>query len=189
MNKIGLCLGVMGGMLLVACGDDTGSGGAGGGSGGSGGAGGEVPGFTEAEVVTAFESFTASGFTRVTMDAAMSQHAASDLVIVWVNDEALDQYLAIDPADTEATSDPFPVGTILVKQGANADGEPDGAATVMAKFDEGFNAEAGDWWWGRFSTAGELAESGAVGFCISCHDGNGFARNDYVAGTPIENRL
>ena len=186
--KKGLFLGFVCAMGPAGCGDSTGSGGSGaGGTGGSGG--GDPPGLTEADVVQAFEGFTLSGFTRVTKDAVASQHAASERVIVWVNDEALEQYLAIDPADLEGTSDPFPLGTILIKQGTTEAGEPDGAATVMAKFDEGFNPEAADWWWGRFSTAGELADSGAVGFCISCHDGNGFARTDYVAGTPVDNRL
>ena len=179
-------LGLLGGALLVGCGDDAGSGGAGGGSGGSGG---QAASFTEAEVLEAYQSFETSGFTRVTKDAATSQHGASERVIVWVNDAALEQYLAIDPEDPEGTSEAFPVGTILIKQGATEAGEPDGAATVMAKFESGFNSEAGDWWWGRFTTAGELADSGVVGFCISCHEGNGLERTDYLAGTPTANRL
>lgn len=145
--------------------------------------------FGEDDVIEAVSTFQDSGFTRVTNMPATTQHAASPRVTVWVANEVLSAYLAIDPNDANATAEAFPVGTIIIKQGRDAAGEPDGQATVMAKFDAGFNPEAADWWWGRFDPTGALAESGVVGYCIACHEGNSLQKTDYLAGTPLDNRL
>ena len=104
-------------------------------------------------------------------------------------DTAVDQYLLIDPTNPDATSEPFPEGTILVKQNYDAAGAATGAATVLAKMAPGFSPDAGDWWWGRFNEDGDLAESGAIGYCIACHQGNDLPKTDWLKGTAPENRL
>lgn len=186
----------------VACGDDETSG-SGGGDGattgsqastssaastGSQGAGGDA-GFTEGDVVEAFATFSTEGFTRITDGTSPTQHGVADSVAIWVSSAAVDQYLDIDPSDEADTTLPFPEGTIIVKQNYDAVGAATGAATVLAKMEAGFAPETGDWWWGRFGEDGSLAESGVIGYCVSCHEGNGLPRTDWVQGVTEEDRL
>lgn len=156
---------------------------------GAGGAGGSGAPTEEMSVVSAFGQFQKVGFTRITKDPVPSQHALSPKVVVWVNDAAAAAYRAIDPANLTATAGPFPVGTIIIKQGIGADGNPDGNATVAAKFKAGFNPTAADWWWGRFDPKGALAEKGPIQYCIDCHKGNGLDRTDWMKGTASTNQM
>ena len=68
-------------------------------------------------------------------------------------------------------------GSIIVKENYNAEGTKVMALTVMYKV-EGFNPDAGDWFWAKYSPAGDVQASGAVGGCINCH--TGVADNDYT---------
>jgi hypothetical protein len=176
-------------LLLVACGDSGSSDSASGGSDAGGGPAGGAAGFGEADVVEAVATFRDAGFARITDMPTTTQHGLAPRAVVWVSNEAADAYRAIDPADLEATAPPFPVGTIVIKESRTEAGEPDGSSTVMAKLDAGFNSDAGDWWWGRFDTDGALADSGVLGFCIDCHQGNDFADTDYVGGVALDNRF
>jgi Cytochrome P460 len=186
---------------VVGCGDDESAGSGGGdsatsgastttasGSTGSEGSGG-APGFSEEDVVTAFASFTTEGFTRITDGTSPTQHGVADSVAIWVSTAAVDQYLDIDPSDEADTTPPFPEGTIIVKQNYDAGGDATGAATVLAKMEAGFAPDTGDWWWGRFGEDGALAESGVIGYCVSCHEGNGLPRTDWVQGVAADDRL
>lgn len=158
-------------MLMLGCGDDTAP--------GSGGGGGSA-GFSEADVVGLVANFDQEGFEKISSEPLASQHAAPQAV-VWVSSDSQAAYRAIDPGDTAATAPPFEVGTLIVKQHFDMQGVATGDLTVMAKMPAGFNADAADWWWGRFS-GGELAESGVLDYCVACHEGNGLARTDYVKG-------
>lgn len=40
--------------------------------------------------------------------------------------------------------------------------------TIMYKY-EGYNPEAGDWFWAKYSPQGELSDQGKIAFCIECH--------------------
>lgn len=186
---------------LTACGDDSGGGGGSGGDGSTSGAStttastattsatGGGAGFGEDDVVEAFATFSTEGFTRITDGTLPTQHQIADSVAIWVRDAAVPQYLEIDPTDPEDTTTPFPEGTIIVKQNYDEAGDATGAATVLAKMAPGFAPESGDWWWGRFGADGELAESGVIGYCVSCHEGNGLPRTDWVKGVAAESRL
>ncbi len=177
-----LGMGLVGGALAASVGCGTQTAGTGGSSAGGAAA------FGESAVTAAVSHFTQKGFTRITKDPVASQHALAPKVVVWVNDEAATAYRAINPGDAMAKAGPFPVGTIMVKQGIAADGNPDGSATVLAKFASGYAPDTGDWWWGRFDTTGALAEKGKIQYCIDCHVGNGLARTDYLRGTPATNQ-
>ncbi len=75
-----------------------------------------------------------------------------------------------------ADSTPVPYGSILVKEGYNANKKMT-ALTVMYKIKD-YNAEAGDWYWARFSTEGKGGPEGKVAMCIGCHKPK--ADNDYI---------
>jgi hypothetical protein len=166
--------------VSVGCGDDeTGSGGSGG--------GGTTGAISQADVVAAFDTFTSSGFTQVSVGDVPSQHALADTVAVWVQGGYVNEYMTIDPADQATAYGPAAVGTIIVKQHYTG-GAADGSALVMAKFESGFNAAAGDWWWGRFNTSGDLtSDAGVVDFCIACHEPQ-FEAHDYLAGLDAANK-
>lgn len=71
---------------------------------------------------------------------------------------------------------PLAAGSILVKE--NFTEEKDlSAVTVMYKV-RGFNPEAGDWYWVKFTPDGTPAEAGKPRSCINCH--SGAAQRDYT---------
>ena len=51
------------------------------------------------------------------------------------------------------------------------------AVTIMYKV-KGYNPDAGDWFWAKYSPTGEVEEAGKVKTCIGCH--NAKADNDYI---------
>ncbi len=67
-------------------------------------------------------------------------------------------------------------GTIIVKENFTNEKILD-SITVMAKV-KGYNPEAGDWFWAKFSPEGDVQAEGAPGGCISCHEG--MEDNDYI---------
>lgn len=75
-----------------------------------------------------------------------------------------------------------PNGSIIVKENISASEELTGY-TVMAKV-EGFNAEAGDWFWAKYAIDGTVQAQGAVGSCITCHAGQ--KSNDYIIVQPLD---
>tara|TARA_R110002126_G_scaffold4498_3_gene23663 strand:- start:22662 stop:23129 length:468 start_codon:yes stop_codon:yes gene_type:complete len=87
-----------------------------------------------------------------------------DYVQVWVNDIG-----AADPAG-------LPYGTIIVKEGYDDEAGTDlNMITVMHRI-EGYDVDHNDWYYASYSAAGKATNSGAVSFCIKCHDNV----NDYV---------
>ncbi len=141
----------------------------------------------EAAITTRLADFDTSGeFTQVNDTPFMSQHAAN-AVSVWVSFEGLDTYRGIDPADATATVDAFPTSTMIVKEMFDASGARQGL-TVMVKGAVGGVPATADWWWGRYSADGTLQQGGNIDFCISCHQGNGLERTDWVRGVPLDNR-
>lgn len=76
----------------------------------------------------------------------------------------------------KATGVPAPYGSIQVKESYNqAKGKV--ALTVMYKV-KGYNPEAGDWYWVRYSLEGKAGPEGKVQGCIGCHAVK--ADNDYI---------
>ncbi len=62
----------------------------------------------------------------------------------------------------------LPYGSILVKENYGKDKEKLMAVTPMYK-SEGFNPDAGDWFWAKYGTDGKAMASGKVQSCIDCH--------------------
>ncbi len=75
-----------------------------------------------------------------------------------------------------------PDGSIIVKENLNASREL-ASLTVMTKV-EGFNPDAGDWFWAKYQPDGSIDAEGAVTGCISCHAG--MSQNDYIIVHPLD---
>lgn len=81
-----------------------------------------------------------------------------------------------------ANPDDPPHGTIIVKE--NYSPEEELAAITVMKRVEGYDTEHRDWWYAKYTAAGEVAEQGGnevagrVPSCRSCHANAG--GNDYV---------
>ena len=79
-----------------------------------------------------------------------------------------------------AASNPqqFPNGSVLIKENYAPDGKALKAITVMYR-SQGFNPQAGDWYWIKYEPDGQVSLmngmpiSGKVGMCIDCHAGAG----------------
>jgi hypothetical protein len=100
-----------------------------------------------------------------------STHGLS--VSIWLN-EVASQALTNEEA--------IPTGGIIVKEGFNdAEGTNLKSITVMKKVD-GYNSNAGDWFWAAYGGDGTVNVSGADDFCISCHAGG----DDYVMFTGLQ---
>jgi hypothetical protein len=63
---------------------------------------------------------------------------------------------------------PMPNGAIIVKENYGADQKTLMAITTMYKVN-GYNAEAGDWFWVKYASNGNVFKSGKIEECINCH--------------------
>lgn len=76
----------------------------------------------------------------------------------------------------------YPVGSVIVKDNHMPDGKL-GGVTVMVKQAKGYAPDNGDWFWVKYTPAGEVELAGKVPMCSSCH---AQARGqDYVFSTTI----
>ncbi len=78
-----------------------------------------------------------------------------------------------------------PNGSIIVKDNLTASREL-AVVTVMAKV-QGYNPEAGDWFWARYGPDGSIQAEGKLNGCITCHEG--VADNDYVIVRRLDEPL
>lgn len=76
-----------------------------------------------------------------------------------------------------AKKPPMPYGSIQVKESFDSAGKLLNI-TVMYKV-KGYNPDAGDWFWAKYTTKGHARPFGKTRGCIACHQGAG-GRNDYV---------
>lgn len=92
----------------------------------------------------------------------------------WYNDIAYDALMIID-------INTMPENSIIVKEGyQDANGTDINTITVMKKIN-GYNPDAGDWYWASFNPDGSSNASGIVDFCVSCHAGS---QVDYLLIDP-----
>ena len=63
---------------------------------------------------------------------------------------------------------PFPAGSMIMKVNYAEDKETLMSLTPMYKV-EGFNPQAGDWFWAKYKPNGKALASGKVKGCIDCH--------------------
>ena len=84
---------------------------------------------------------------------------------VYVNDRAFN-----------TSSPPVQYGSIQVKENYGKDKELK-AITVMYKI-SGYNPDAGDWFWAKFSPEGKVDKYGKPAGCIGCHGTR--AKNDFI---------
>ena len=75
-----------------------------------------------------------------------------------------------------SSSPPVQYGSIQVKENFTPTGDL-AAITVMYKV-EGYNPDAGDWFWVKYTPEGKADKSGKVKGCIQCHASR--AKNDYI---------
>lgn len=170
---------------IAACGDDGGSTEDGTGAVGSSGtetadSTGSAP-FDEAQVIEMASQY-ATALERINAQPFTSQHAIAASVSVYVDSGAAEMFRMLDP---EAPVDlDFPEGTLIVKEHLDAEGSPDGF-NLMYRGPEGYDPMASDWYWARVTADGTAAESGAIGYCISCHA----AAPGHAFGVATDNRL
>ena len=68
-------------------------------------------------------------------------------------------------------------GTVIVKENYPRDDPASLAALTVMQRIEGYDPENQDWFWARYTPAGELTHSGKVTSCADCHfdaDGEDF---------------
>ncbi|MFW6257326.1 MAG: cytochrome P460 family protein [Prolixibacteraceae bacterium] len=70
----------------------------------------------------------------------------------------------------------MPDKALIVKENYNKKKEL-AAVTPMYKV-ENYNSNAGDWFWAKYGSDGEVMAEGKVGSCIDCH--NKVSSNDYL---------
>ena len=90
------------------------------------------------------------------------------LLTTYVNGRA---YKAI-----EAKKGMLPYGSIIVKENYSPDKKLM-ALTVMYRI-KGYNPQAGDWFWAKYTPDGKIEAEGKVEMCINCHGKK--KDNDYI---------
>lgn len=174
-------------VLLLGCpGDDTGGGAvADGSTGAATGAAqdstGEPAAFDEDEVI-ARAGMYATELVQINEVPFASQHGLADTVNVFIDQEAAELYRSLDP---EAPADvAFPEGTLVVKEHLDAAGAFDGYL-LMYRGPDDYEPEGGNWFWARVDGSLTTQETGAVGFCIGCHQPS----PSFLFGVPADNQL
>jgi len=71
----------------------------------------------------------------------------------------------------------MPAGALIVKENYAKDGKTLAAVTPMYKVD-GYNPDAGDWFWAKYGPDGKVQAAGKVDSCINCHAAK--KQNDYI---------
>lgn len=84
---------------------------------------------------------------------------------VYVNDHAVN-----------SAKPPVQYGAIAVKENYGEDKQLK-AITVMYKV-KGYNPDAGDWFWVKYTPAGKAEKFGKPGGCVGCHGTR--AKNDFI---------
>jgi hypothetical protein len=112
------------------------------------------------------------------------------LARAWADPAAAELFRSLAPGQLDM-SEPFPEGTIFVKENFDAEGNPVDVLNVMMKFEPGYHEEGGDWFFAAITREGEVIENlvgqpiagngVAVEFCRDCHDQMG-GTSDYVIG-------
>jgi len=77
---------------------------------------------------------------------------------------------------------PLPPGSVIVKENYDQ-AKTLQSYTVMLK-SEGFNPEAGNWFWAKYTAAGEVEAAGKADGCIQCHGTK--EENDYIMTSPLK---
>jgi hypothetical protein len=83
--------------------------------------------------------------------------------------------------DAARQGNPMPAGAILVKENYAEDRETLAAVTPMYKV-EGYNPEAGNWFWAKYGPKGKIEAEGKVEGCIKCHSQR--EDRDYIFSQP-----
>ena len=96
------------------------------------------------------------------------------LLTTYVNDYA---YAAI-----EAKQVVLPYRSIIVKQNYTPEKKLE-SVTVMYKI-MGYNPEADDWFWAKYTPEGKVDEEGKIESCIACHGQK--KANDYIQTAPLK---
>jgi hypothetical protein len=117
------------------------------------------------EYITKESPYTEWGFWEDHQDILPGNSPHGPFHRVYVNDILL-----------KAESAPVPFGSIQVKESFDANKNKTNI-TAMYKV-EGFNPQAGDWFWARYTLDGKPGPAGKVSACIGCHGVK--AANDYI---------
>lgn len=128
----------------------------------------QMPGTNPDEVwkyITEESPYTEWGFWAGHEDMQKGRAPHGPFHKVYVNKQGID-----------STQAPAQDGTIQVKESYNKSKELK-AITVMYKV-KGYNPDAGDWYWVKYSLTGKAEKAGKPKGCIRCHRGK--KKNDYV---------
>lgn len=102
------------------------------------------------------------------------QHPHGALLTTYVNDVALN--------GINQRVGTLAAGAIIVKENYMPD-KTLGAVTVMYRVD-GYDPEAGDWFWAKYNADGSIAKEGKVAGCIGCH--TAAISNDWIFTGPVK---
>lgn len=82
----------------------------------------------------------------------------------------------VNQAGLDSTKAPLNYGTIQVKVAQTKNGK---VKDIVAMYKiKGYNPQAGDWFWAKYSASGQALAAGKLAGCIRCHGVLG--DNDYV---------
>jgi hypothetical protein len=102
------------------------------------------------------------------------RHPHGALLTTYVNDQAAD---GLDKKVGTLAN-----GSLLVKENYKPDKTLD-AVTIMYRV-QGYDQDAGDWFWAKYAANGTIQKEGKVAGCIGCHAA--VINNDWVFTGPVK---
>lgn len=150
--------------------------------------------FSESLVLSTVKNgrYTEGGFVKLTSSPYPSPVAPGFYIDVWVSNNAVSQFLLVDP-ETDGSDAYLPVGSVIVREVLTPEGEL-AKITMMAKGPEGYYPRSGDYWYGVTDPNGEVLYdgdermAGALDQCGGCHAARRGLNDDYLFGIPLDHR-
>ena len=132
-----------------------------------------------------------ANYVRLDLDGVPTKHDSMGIITarMWANDIGAEVFKTLDIEDPDQMVE-MPRGAVFIKENYDADGNPLDFMQVLAKFEEGYNPAANDWFFALIQRDGtpiqeRIGKGAEVTFCADCHGSMG-ENTDFIIGLAAD---